>query len=350
MSQGKLMTLAALGLCLAARTDAQSKLKKVLIYTNCGGFVHTDGIRGGNNLIKLLGTENGFTVEETGDALKLNAANLKQYNVVVFNNNTGLSVPGAAEQAAFKSYMEQGGGWFGIHGALDHSGASWQWYYDFAGTQFASHSPVQKATVKVDPEVKANPELSDILKAMPPAGTTEWTDEWYSYRTNPRVKVDMIMTLDEANSPSFTPNPAMGDHPMTWCYKLPKVGEAQGRFFFTAMGHYEKAFEQPFVKPMFLAALRWAAGDTPGITGIRKDQRAAPAAEGLRAGKGSLRIAVKDQGPHTVEIIGIDGRGAASASGKLPAEHVFGALDRNQVYAVRVTSRAGVHSFRAFVP
>ena len=48
-------------------------------------------------------------------------------NAVVFNNVSG-DVFSADQQAALKAFLENGGGYVGIHAAGDNSHEGWPWY------------------------------------------------------------------------------------------------------------------------------------------------------------------------------------------------------------------------------
>ena len=71
-----------------------------------------------------------------------------------------------------------GGGYVGVHSAADTE-YDWPFYGGLVGAYFASHPPIQQATVRVEDRAHA---------ATAHLGPT-WarTDEWYNYRTNPRA-------------------------------------------------------------------------------------------------------------------------------------------------------------------
>ena len=86
------------------------------------------------------------------------------------------------QKQAFRSYIENGGAFVGIHGAGGDPRYEWRWYVDtLLGAQFKGHPlhpQFQKAVIHIeDPD--------DVIMTGLPA---EWTrvDEWYSFETNPR--------------------------------------------------------------------------------------------------------------------------------------------------------------------
>jgi len=60
----------------------QSEPPKVLIFSKTAGFVH-ESIPDGIAAIKKMGAANGFTVDVTNDAAKINEENLSQYDAVI---------------------------------------------------------------------------------------------------------------------------------------------------------------------------------------------------------------------------------------------------------------------------
>lgn len=121
------------------------------------------------------------------------------------------------------------------------------------GARFAGHPrnpQFQEARIAVN---SAHP-----LAAGLPA---EWrmTDEWYSFRTNPRAAgANVVLKLDESsynpNDPQM-PGLAMGaDHPLTWTNCI-----GRGRMFYSAIGHRPETYSQPQHVTLPEDAITWAA-------------------------------------------------------------------------------------------
>ena len=64
---------------------------KVLIFSATAGYRH-DSITNGIAAIQALGVTNGFTADTTEDPQQFNAANLSQYQAVIFLNNATTSL------------------------------------------------------------------------------------------------------------------------------------------------------------------------------------------------------------------------------------------------------------------
>jgi uncharacterized protein len=212
----------------------------VLVFTKTAGFRHPS-IPAGVAAIERLGAEHGFAVTATEDAGAFTAAGLAPHQAVVWLSTTG-DVLDAAQQAAFERYLEDGGGYVGIHAAADTE-YGWPWYGELVGAWFRRHPAVQEATVRV--EDRAHPSTARL--------PDPWvhTDEWYDFRTNPRPGVRVLMSLDES---SYTGG-SMRDHPITWCRDV-----GAGRSWYTGLGHTEESYADANVTRMLLGGIRYAAG------------------------------------------------------------------------------------------
>ena len=107
--------------------------------------------------------------------------------------------------------------------------------------------------------------MSRFLTPLAAALPAEWrmTDEWYSFRTNPRsVGANVVLTLDES---TYTPdgmgqNLRMGaDHPLAWTNCIGPKGREKGRMFYSAIGHRPEAYSEPNTVALLEAAIPWAA-------------------------------------------------------------------------------------------
>ncbi|WP_248958690.1 ThuA domain-containing protein [Sphaerisporangium perillae] len=224
-----------------AAAQAADPAYQVLVFSKTAGFRH-DSIPTGIQAIRDLGAANNFTVTATEDANAFTAAGLAQYKAVVFLSTTG-DVLNDAQQTAFASYVNGGGGYVGIHAAADTE-YDWPYYGQLVGAWFKSHPAIQQATVKN--EDRTHPATSGL------AATWTRTDEWYNYRTNPRSTVHVLQSMDES---SYTGGEMSGDHPITWCHP-----QASGRSFYTGLGHTIESFAEPSYRALLLGGIRYAAG------------------------------------------------------------------------------------------
>ncbi|MGW6739976.1 ThuA domain-containing protein [Streptomyces sp. NPDC055025] len=235
--------LSTVPLSAAAPVSAAAPLSKVLVFSRTAGFRHSS-IPAGIAAVQRLGTANGFTVTATEDAGAFTAANLAQYQAVVWLSTTG-DVLNATQQTAFESYIAAGGGYVGVHAAADTE-YDWPWYGGLVGAYFASHPATQQATVKVE-------DRSSVSTAHLPQRWTR-TDEWYNYRANPRSAVKVLASLDESSYSGGS----MGDHPITWCQNY-----GGGRAWYTGLGHTEESYADPNFTTMLLGGIQTASGARP---------------------------------------------------------------------------------------
>lgn len=218
---------------------------RVLVFSKTAGFRH-DSIPDGIRAIIELGAVGGFEVEATEDSNAFAPENLSRFRAVVWLSTTG-EVLNDEQQRAFEQFIRAGGGYAGIHAASDTE-YEWPWYGRLVGAYFKTHPPVQPAVNVV--EIPDHPST----RMLPPRW--ERTDEWYSFRTNPRGRegIRVLMTLDET---TYEPGGAsMGDdHPIAWFHEFDG-----GRAWYTGGGHTSESFSEPLFREHLLGGIRWAAG------------------------------------------------------------------------------------------
>ena len=243
---------------VAVARSPESARPRVLVFTKTAGYRH-ESIAAAVAAVRDLGRAHGFVVDhaESGDAFT--DLNLRRYAVVVFASTTG-DVLREAEQAAFERYIRRGGGFVGVHAATDTE-YSWGWYGRLVGAYFKSHPEIQRAQVRVrrrgDPSTATLPRL--------------WTrtDEWYAFRSDPRPRVRVLLTVDET---TYSPGPsAMGaDHPIAWAHEYDG-----GRAWYTAAGHTTETYREPLFRRHLLGGIRYAAGwSPPRIVAVTARRRA----------------------------------------------------------------------------
>lgn len=225
----------------------------ILVFSKTNAFRHEEAIPAASAMFKALAKEKGWGLFETENGAAFTPEILARFDAVVFSNTSG-DVFDAKQQAAFKGFVENGGGWVGIHAAGDNSHEGWPWYVEnVIGTHFIGHplSPqFQLATVRV--EDRSHPATAHLAP--------EWqrTDEWYSFDKSPRGKpgLGVLATLDEKTYKQegpFGQNLSMGaDHPIMWTRCVGK-----GRALYSALGHTAASFSEPEYRQALAGALEW---------------------------------------------------------------------------------------------
>jgi uncharacterized protein len=224
--------------------------RRLLVFSKTGGFRHAS-IKDGKMALQKLATEHKFGVDFTEDSSVFTDANLAHYDAVVFLLTTGMILDDN-QKAAFERYIRAGGGYVGVHSASDTEYA-WSWYGGLVGAYFDRihrHSKVVKATIHVTD--KSHP--STIMLPM------LWvrTDEWYNFASNPRGRVNVLMTIDERTYKGGT----MGaDHPIAWYHEYDG-----GRAWYTALGHTSESYYEPLFLAHLWGGIVYAAGGKQRVT------------------------------------------------------------------------------------
>jgi type 1 glutamine amidotransferase len=226
----------------------------ILIFSKTAGYRHDDAIPAAEHAVREIAAHRGWQVYQTENAAVFDAALLAPVDVVFGNNITG-DCWTAGQKAAFRDWIEAGGGFVGVHGAAGTEYEYWPWYQDvLIGARFRAHPEnpqFQTATLRI--EDRSHPATKHL-------GET-WVreDEWYSFTSNPRVPgVRVLATLDES---TYKPEDwgrdiRMGaDHPIIWSHCV-----GRGRSFYSALGHKGEYYAEPLHVELLEGAIAWAAG------------------------------------------------------------------------------------------
>src|SRR6266700_2661530 len=218
--------------------------RRLLVFSKTSGFRHAS-IKDGKIALQKLATEHNFRVDFTEDASVFTDVNLAHYDAVISLMTTG-NILDNTQKAAFERYIRAGGGYVGVHSASDTEYA-WSWYGGLVGAYFDrihGHSKVVQATIHV---IDRTHPSTVMLQAL-------WvrTDEWYNFASNPRGKVNVLMTIDERTYKGGT----MGaDHPIAWYHEYDG-----GRAWYTALGHTSESYYEPLFLDHLWGEIIYAAG------------------------------------------------------------------------------------------
>ena len=221
---------------------------RVLVFTRTAGERHAS-IGAGARAIEALGHDHGFGVDVSADASKFTDRSLRRYRAVVFLNTTG-DILDDDQQAAFERYMRGGGGFVGVHAAVETE-PGWSFYTSLLGTAAVATSEITSATVKVADRV--HPSSS----ALPEYWTR--TDQWYDFGSNVRGVSHVLATVDET---TYTGGRMGFDHPIAWCKDF-----QGGRSWYTAGGHTSQSYADRTFLRHLLGGIQWAAGSAAGDCG-----------------------------------------------------------------------------------
>src|SRR6185295_1681809 len=221
---------------------------RILVFTRTAGERHAS-IGAGARAIENLGQDNDFGVDVSADASKFTDHNLRRYRAVVFLNTTG-DVLNDGQQAAFERYLRGGGGFVGVHAAVETE-PDWSFYTGLLGASAAATSEIASATVKVADRVHPS------SRVLPEYWTR--TDQWYNFGANVRGVSHVLATVDESTYEGGT----MGfDHPIAWCKDY-----QGGRSWYTGGGHTIQSYSDRSFLGHLLGGIKWAAGASVGDCG-----------------------------------------------------------------------------------
>lgn len=264
----RLLALCMLLLGLTAVPDsgtahAAPTFKVLAFYDGTYDAAHISFVHEANQWFPQHAAENGFTYTSTNDWSQLNTANLAKYQVVLFLDNHPQT---AAQQNAFKTYMDNGGGWMGFHVSAynDSTSNSWSWYHNtFLGTgTFKSNTWGPTAeTLKV--EDRAHPSMAGL-----PATIASSVSEWYSWnndlRQNPNI--DILASLDPSTFPVGT-DPAQtwysGYYPIIWTnrqYKMLYANFGHNAMNYDTNTALSSTFASAQQNQFLLNGIKWLGG------------------------------------------------------------------------------------------
>ena len=157
--------------------------KAILVFSKTNGYRYDDQIKAANAALSQLAAKRGWTSYVTENAAVFNPEQLKRFRAVVWNSVSG-DVLTEDQRRAFRTWIEQGGGFVGLHGSAGDQNYAWKWYVDdLIGAQYfgvTMRPHYQRATIIVeDPNHPATRGLGS---------TWVRTDEWYSFAASPRRK------------------------------------------------------------------------------------------------------------------------------------------------------------------
>jgi len=199
--------------------------------------------------VKELCAEKGIASEVSDDPAVFTAENLKQFKAVIFSNSNNEAFATPEQSKAFTAYVENGGGFVGIHSASGSERKNPDFKRILGGT-FKWHTPNQKFSIVVtDPKDPSAEGLPAVWA---------WKDEGYLCEMVPGLHVILEMdTTSVANPPrekwalKFEGN----RFPLAWSHQVGK-----GRSFYTALGHDKEAYADPHFRKHLQGGILWVLG------------------------------------------------------------------------------------------
>ena len=219
---------------------------RVLVFSRTLGFRHAS-IPDGIEAIQSLGPSHNFIADATEDSTQFTDVNLSRYKAIIFLNPSG-EILDAKQRAVFQRYIENGGGFVGIHNAaalLSPTMDKWEWYNKLVGAQYES-------------EIRTQPMRLRILTHAHPSTLTlpevwNFTTEAYNFKANPKAAgVNVLINLDESTGSGGRMGP---DHPYSWYHAY-----CNGRSWYTVGGANSADYKDPRFRAHILGGIQYAAG------------------------------------------------------------------------------------------
>lgn len=230
---------------------APKKRPSILVFEKITGFRDEPSVNAARKALNAMALRRGWSIAFTDNGAVFDASQLRNFDTVVWNNVSG-DVLTVGQREAFKTYVENGGGFAGIHGSGGDHIYLWDWYADtLIGARFIGHpmNPQFQAGV-----VRVKASASGITANLPEQWTM--TEEWYSFAANPKIKgARILLTLDESSYKPEAKYLMRGEHPLAWtqCIK-------NGRSFYTAIGHRPESYTEPNSAELLEQGVAWSAG------------------------------------------------------------------------------------------
>jgi uncharacterized protein len=222
---------------------------RVLLYTMPDKW-HDQALPTAVNEFQKMADLNFFSLTWTQQDTVFNEEFLKDFAVVIFLNATPKTFTDA-EYSSFKKFIENGGGFVGIH-ATGVTASSDIWFQKLVGRSFYAHPDKQTAVLTVnDKNFPATMQLPDKII---------WTDEWYEFGDALTANQHVLLTVDESTYDVHRVGTkrakyGMGDfHPICWYQDYDG-----GRSFYIAMGHMGISYNDPWFLKLIYGGIYWAA-------------------------------------------------------------------------------------------
>jgi len=217
-------------------------------------FDHKEARAEAKRVFPKIAQKQGWNFTQSSDSEIFTDKGLKDIDVIVFDNNSGILF-NDSEKRAFEKWVRNGGGVVGIHGATHaHKGvnekneAEWPFWYGMWGV-------LHKTGPREGPRGRRGyPDWvvmeSDIGTRLPKRWRLEKV-EWYFWNYHRSFdRAQVIATAEVKENQPRLPD----DYPVSWKHKY-----QGGRVWYTNMGHYAENFhQQEFIRHV-VDGIAWVA-------------------------------------------------------------------------------------------
>ena len=256
-------------------TVVPKKARKLLVFSLCTSYEHSS-IPYGKKVLEIMSKKTGaFEAVFSDDISVFEPENLRQFDAVFFNNNSGelfwpkdmndLSLAdqekvkkrSAHLQKSLADYIAGGGGFASIHCAV-WCFYSWDEYANIIGATWVSHPWHEKVSMKLD-------DAEHPLCVAFGGKGFDITDEIYVFEepySRDSVRVLFSLDMNKTNSKDeFKGKRPDSDYAQSWVKSYGK-----GRVFYSALGHDHDVFWNEAVLGHWLDGIQFALGDLDANT------------------------------------------------------------------------------------
>jgi hypothetical protein len=271
----KLLLLAGvMGISLGALSlhaqSAPASFNVLAFYPGKTEEAHMSFIREANQWFAKAAAENNFTYNSTTNWNDLNDQVLAHCQVVLFLD---ARPEPAGQRAAFRKFMEAGGGWMGFHFAgfaLTPSAfpQDWDWYHnEFLGVGSYVGNTWRPTAAVLRVEDRKHPATRDLPETFRSA-----PNEWYKWSNDIRTNanIDILLSIDPSSFPLGTgPKPHEiwheGYYPVVWSnrrYRMVYFNMGHNDFDYEQQPHKQlsSTFESEPQNKIILDSLLWVGG------------------------------------------------------------------------------------------
>lgn len=227
-----------LTILLVACQQQPKSATRILVFSKTeGGYRHAS-IEAGKKMFMQLANQYHYEADTSEDANLFTSQNLSQYKAIVFLSTRG-DILNDQQQLAFQQFIQNGGGFLGIHAATTTE-YSWPWYNELVGAYFDGHPEPQAARYTV---VDTN---FSPVKHLPKQFS--WFDEVYNFKSV-KENIQPVITVDEM---SYTGGKMGAHHPVCWYQEV--FGT---RSFYIGQGHFDEAYSDSNFVQLVFNGLNW---------------------------------------------------------------------------------------------
>ena len=214
--------------------------KTIFVLTKTEGFVHKEAIIAGKKCLQKMGLDHQFNILHSQKSEYIETLDWTKIDAIVFLCTT-LDILNEPQQKIIENYIQNGGGYVGIHSAADTE-YDWPWYGQLMGGYFESHPPGTPSATITTLDV-THPLTNHLPK------TWHIQDEWYNYR----FKNNDIIPLLNLEESSYEGGKNGKNHPIAWYHSF-----EGGRSFYIGLGHRGEVYQDSRFVSLVLKGLNFA--------------------------------------------------------------------------------------------